>query len=85
MIYAIDNQMRQEWERSGKRPVDLNLHPKTYEKEIKPYCIGYTGHDGRCMSMRWGGLYVLLDSDVGEGLALLNFVRKSRSTRPEDV
>lgn len=87
MIEAIDNQMRQSWLTAGKHPVDalVHVHPGVFEQYIKPYCLHSDNHPGRCMMMRWGGLYVETDAAIEEGLALIQFFRKARAERPEDV
>ena len=85
MIHAIDNQMRKEWERAGRTPVSVKvfLHPDTADEFIRPYTehsliIDY-------IMLRWGRVYVTPDLSLDKGLAILQFVRKARSDRPEDV
>lgn len=87
MIEAIDNQVRQSWLAAGRHPVDalVHVHPRTFDQHIKPYCLHANRHPGRCMTMRWGGLYVESDASIDEGLALIQFLRKARAERPEDV
>ncbi len=88
MIQAIDNQMRQSWLMAGKQAIDalVHVHPSTFDQHIKPYCLlDSDNHPGRCMTMRWGGLYVETDTAIEERLALIQFFRKARAERPEDV